>query len=442
MAADEYIPGSIQFDKNLPVNHAFLEEIEEVIVPTQADQNSGQIDFFIPPKDLFTANKFLLSSVCGVVKVDAASGAESSIKDSDDIAMVSIPNLLAYKAMTLAINGESVERYNDNAAYKSYFKFIGGHTKELIENHQQTTLAFFDDPEEMVGSNRGVMTDAWKTRKAKNVGRSGVALQNYLPFDICSCPKLFPPQTDIRITLFHDNDARRCQTKEQVNAPYRFKVQNPRLMIQRYILNKDKVEEFRKSFTIERPIPYEFQAMEVYGPFPIPKEAAIFTQRIRYGKRPNTVHLFFVESVADVGYFPTNAYYLQHMGITESRAFFGSRGVPDQGLKTQFTAVADQGILDVCDAYRRFFKSLGLEGTGQSAMVDYRFFTKGYTFMTFNFSPHVYSSKYMQPKIDSFADLSVELKFPGRLNVMHMYAIVVEDRLLNIRPNSTAELQL
>ena len=234
--SEEYIPGAVQFSRRLPINNSFLEEIEEVVLPSQADENQGQIDFYIPPKDLFTSTKFLLHSVIAVRKVDAA-GAETRITDADDnVAPVPVANLLAYKAMTLTINGETVERYNDNSCYKSWLKFLGGHTSDSLENMKTSSFFYIDDPSEIYGSNRGVMTTGWKERKQKVISQDP-ALQNYLPFDISACPKLLPSNTEMRITLHHHGDSWRMQTETGVNVPYKFEVKNPRLIIWRYLLN-------------------------------------------------------------------------------------------------------------------------------------------------------------------------------------------------------------
>ena len=439
--SEEYIPGAVQFSRELPVNNSFLEEIEEIILPSQANEWKGQIDFHIPAKDLFTATKFLLHSVVAIRKVDEASGAESRITAADDkVAPVPVMNLLAYKAMTLTINGETVERYNDNTCYKSYLKFIGGHTSDSLSNMKYMTFFYPDSPEEIITTR--AMTAAWKQRNALVIGQDP-ALENFLPFDISACPKLLPPNTELRITLHHQQDAWRLQTETAVNAPYIFKVTNPRLVIWRYILSKEKIENFRSCFSIERPLTYQFPAMDIYGPFPIAANSATLTQRIRYGKRPICIHLFFVNALAATGFYNTNALYLQNLGITESQATFGSRTVPEQGLKTNFSPLTNNGVLDICDAYRTFLRSLGLYGTGQSSFMTAEHFVHGYTFLTYKFTPNFYSTKFRQPQIDSFADLSVSLKIgaPPK-DIIHMYCAVVEDRSLIVRPNNTAELKI
>ena len=439
--SEEYIPGAVQFSRRLPINNSFLEEIEEVVLPSQADENQGQIDFYIPPKDLFTSTKFLLHSVIAVRKVDAA-GAETRITDADDnVAPVPVANLLAYKAMTLTINGETVERYNDNSCYKSWLKFLGGHTSDSLENMKTSSFFYIDDPSEIYGSNRGVMTTGWKERKQKVISQDP-ALQNYLPFDISACPKLLPSNTEMRITLHHHGDSWRMQTETGVNVPYKFEVKNPRLIIWRYLLNKEKVQEFRCNFSIERPLIYEFPAMTIYGPYPISKNAASVIQRIRHGKRPNCIHLFFVNMMDAAGVFNTNSLLLQHLHITESQVTFGSRSVPEQGLKTHFNPVTNNGVLDVCNAYRTFLRSLGLHGTGQSTCLNMEHFANGYTFFTYKFTPNFYSTKYRQPDIGSHADLTVSLKLSPQSKEINMYCAIVEDRSLIVYPNNTAELKI
>ena len=269
MANKEYLPGSVNLLTELPINSVFLEEIEEVVLPAQADENEGQIDFFIPTKNLFTANKFLFQSHCDVRKVDET-GAESAVADAtDNVAMVPLANLLAYKAMTLDVNGEQVERFNSYTGYKSYFKFIAGHSKDWLLNHKYGSHFYPDSAEDMPGSTR-TPTAGFKKRKSKIIGR-GPILENYLPFDICASNKLYPPGTTLKISLFHNNDSWRLQTDTANESKYKFKVKNPRLTIWRYILHKDMIENFRKCFSVERPIIYDFPAMETYGPFLIPK---------------------------------------------------------------------------------------------------------------------------------------------------------------------------
>ena len=430
----EYIPDSLDFLTPLPTNSAFLEEIEEVILPSQADENAGQIDFHIPPKNLFTANKFLLSSICGVRVVGGAMD-ETLPTPTDEVAMVPIINLLAYKAMTMSVDGETVERYNGNTMYKSYFKFIAGHTKGWLEGNKNNTFFYCATPDDMLASDLTV-TAAWKQRKALVVMKKGKALENYLPFDVCASPKMYPPGTSIRITLHHQSDGARLQTK-LLNAPFLMRVQNPTLTIRRYILNKDKIEAFRKGFSIERPIVFDFPAMEIYGPYPIPKTAHNFTQRIRYGKRPNTIYLFFVDSEAEAGTFNRNALYLRNISLKEVKASYGSRSLT---LKTEFDGLVSP--VDAIHAYRVFIRSLGLEGTGHSSFIEYDHFVNGYTFITLTLGPQIYSTKYYLPEVDSFGDLTVSLKCETGDSIIHMFCMVVEGRSLYIRPNNIAELKL
>ena len=143
--AEEYIPGSVQLLRDLPVNSSFLEEVEEIIQPSQADEMTGQIDFYVSSKDMFMANKFLLTSTNGIRNSDT----DDKLEITDMIARVPLSNLLAYKAMTLDINGESVERYNANMGYKSYFKYIAGHTGEELENTKISSFFYPDDPTEL-----------------------------------------------------------------------------------------------------------------------------------------------------------------------------------------------------------------------------------------------------------------------------------------------------
>ena len=437
--SEEFIPGSVQFTRELPVNNSILEEIEEVILPTQANEWKGQIDFHIPAKDLFTSTKFLFHSTIAIRKVNEATGVETRITDTDDVAPVPVVNLLAFKAITLSINGETVERYNDNAGYKSWLKFIGGHTSESLENMKRMTFFYPDLPEEIIGQ---ATTQAWKKRRLLTISQDPT-LENFLPFDISSCSKVLPPHSDMRITLHHQSDGWRLQTDAIVNSPYILKVMNPKLTIWRYILNKEKIEDFRSCFSIERPLVYQFPAMDIYGPYPINKGEATIIQRIRYGKRPICIHLFFVISEAAGGMYTENSLYLQNMGIIESQASFGSRSVPETGLKTNFNSIMNNGIMDVCEAYRTFLRSLGLYGTGQSSYLTMEHFVHGYTFFTYKFAPNFYSTKYRQPQIDASGDLTVSLKMTSpSTKSFNMYCAVVEDRSLLIRPNSTAELKI
>ncbi len=301
------------------------------------------------------------------------------------------------------------------------------------------TFFYPDLPEEIIVP---VPTEAWKERRLHTITQDPT-LETYLPFDISACSKYLPPLVDIRITLHHQEDVWRLQTDAVVNAPYKLNVVNPRLTVWRYILNKDKIEDFRSSFSIERPLAYQFPAMDIYGPYPISKGEATIIQRIRYGKRPVCIHLFFVSTEAAVGMFTSNSLYLQNLGITESQATFGSRSVPETGLKTNFNPLYNNAILDVCDAYRTFLRSLGLYGTGQSSFLTMEHFVNGYTFFTYKFAPNYYSTQYRQPQIDAFGDLSVSLKMASPIGKsFHMYCAVVEDRSLLIRPNSTAELKI
>ena len=182
--SEEFIPGGVQFSRELPINNSILEEIEEVILPTQSNEQKGQIDFHVPAKDLFTSTKFLFHSIVAVRKIDEATGAESRIKATDVVAPVPVINLLAYKAITLSINGETVERYNDNGGYKSWLKFIGGHTSESLENMKRMTFFYPDSPDEVIGE---AATEAWKQRRLLTISQDP-ALETFLPFDISSCP--------------------------------------------------------------------------------------------------------------------------------------------------------------------------------------------------------------------------------------------------------------
>ena len=114
------------------------------------------------------------------------------------------------------------------------------------------------------------------------------------------------PRVEIGLRLFHHSDTFRLQTDGIVNAPYIYRVYSAELKIIRYTLNPSKIQDFYRCYSVDRPLSYTYPGFTLTGPYPLHKDSAIFTQRIRFDRRPTCVYVFFVNSESAAGIFTGN----------------------------------------------------------------------------------------------------------------------------------------
>ena len=177
------------------------------------------------------------------------------------------------------------------------------------------------------------------------------------------------------------------------------------------------------------------------GPYPLHKDTAIFSQRIRFDRRPISLYVWFVNATAAAGSFLTNPLFFQHLETTYCQCEFGSQHEPIEGYKMRFNPVENEGRLDVTDCYNALRRSLGVYQNNKTTLLDLEHFVNGYTLFTFKFSPLYYSTEYRPNEIDTKSDLSVTFNFANPIKAqMNMFCMVNEYKSLIIRPNSTASV--